>query len=71
MKSLVIFMLALGLSFMANAEGTWSVGEAKIKGKPVVYKFTNEHVKDICWNSKDQRAYRTDIPDSLKLNLLD
>ena len=27
---------------MANAEDTWSVGEAKIKGNPVVYKFTNE-----------------------------
>lgn len=27
---------------MAIAEGTWTVGEAKINGKPVVYKFTNE-----------------------------
>jgi hypothetical protein len=35
-------MLIPGVSFMANAEGTWSVGEAKINGKPVVYKFTNE-----------------------------
>lgn len=26
---------------MALAEDTWSVGEAKIQGKPVVYKFTN------------------------------
>jgi hypothetical protein len=26
---------------MAFAEDTWSVGEAKIQGKPVVYKFTN------------------------------
>ena len=42
MRSLIIFMLILGFSFMTNAEGTWSVGEAKIKGKPVIYKFTNE-----------------------------
>ena len=27
---------------MAIAEDTWSVGKAKIQGKPVVYKFTNE-----------------------------
>lgn len=27
---------------MASAEETWSVGETKINGKPVVYKFMNE-----------------------------
>lgn len=27
---------------MTKAEETWSVGEAKIQGKPVVYKFMNE-----------------------------
>lgn len=27
---------------MSKAEQSWSVGEAKIKGMPVVYKFINE-----------------------------
>jgi len=27
---------------MVMAEGTWSLGEAKVQGKPVVYKFTND-----------------------------
>ena len=31
---------------MAWSEETWSVGEATIKGKPVVYKFMNEFPDD-------------------------
>lgn len=42
MKEAITVLLVLGLSFMAVAEETWSVGEAKIQEKPVVYKFINE-----------------------------
>jgi len=42
MKQLIALILALGISFMASAKETWSVAEAKIQGKPVVYKFMND-----------------------------
>ncbi|MDO8652995.1 MAG: DUF695 domain-containing protein [Undibacterium sp.] len=32
---------------MAWSEDTWSVGEAKIKGNPVVYKFINEFPDEV------------------------
>jgi len=35
---------------MAWSEETWSVGEAEIKGKPVVYKFMNEFPGDATRN---------------------
>ena len=38
----MFFLIALGASLTTNAEEIWSVGEAKIQGKPVVYKFMNE-----------------------------
>jgi len=42
MKYLITLLIALGTSLMATAEETWSVAEAKIDGKPVVYKFMSE-----------------------------
>jgi hypothetical protein len=42
MKLLITLLATLGVSLIATAEETWSVAEAKIKGKPVVYKFMNE-----------------------------
>jgi len=42
MKLLITLLITLGLSFMATAAESWSVGQAEIAGKPVVYKFINE-----------------------------
>ena len=42
MRYLLALLITFGVSVMAWSEETWSVGEAKIKGKPVVYKFINE-----------------------------
>lgn len=51
MKKLIALVIILGVSFMAKAEETWSVGEAKIKGMPVVYKFINELPEEKLRNS--------------------
>jgi Family of unknown function (DUF695) len=42
MKPFITLMLGLGISWMVFAEGTWSVGQTKVQGKPVVYKFMND-----------------------------
>lgn len=42
MRLVSILIFAFGVSCMVSADGTWSVGEAKIQGNPVVYKFTND-----------------------------
>ena len=42
MLKYLLSTLILGVSFMAWSEETWSVGEATIQGKPIVYKFMNE-----------------------------
>jgi hypothetical protein len=53
MKKLITLIVILGMSFMAKSEETWSVGESKIKGMPVVYKFMNELPEENIRNSMD------------------
>jgi hypothetical protein len=47
MRYLFAILIILGVSVMAWSEETWSVGEAKIKGKPVVYKFITEFPDEV------------------------
>ncbi|MCV6623237.1 MAG: DUF695 domain-containing protein [Cellvibrionaceae bacterium] len=42
MKYIIALLMSIGVSLMAKADETWSVGEARIQGKPVVYKFMNK-----------------------------
>ncbi len=39
---IVILILVLGSYQMAEAQDTWTVGQAKINGSPVVYKFLTQ-----------------------------
>lgn len=42
MRNYLISLIIIGISCIAVAEETWSVAQAFIEGKPVVYKFMNE-----------------------------
>ena len=58
MKLLVTILMSLGVSVMAWSEETWSVGEARIKGKPVIYKFINEFPDEV---TRHRMPWRTAV----------